>query len=52
MMDLHESSGTLGGVFKIGGDLPVNRFGYGTMRLVGDGAWGERMLMGLRLLND
>ena len=41
MMDLHESSGTLGGVFKIGGDLPVNRFGYGTMRLVGDGAWGE-----------
>jgi pyridoxine 4-dehydrogenase len=25
----------------IGGDLPVRRLGYGTMRLVGDGAWGE-----------
>ncbi len=29
------------GTFKIGGDLPVHRLGYGTMRLVGDGAWGE-----------
>jgi aryl-alcohol dehydrogenase-like predicted oxidoreductase len=29
------------GVFQIGGDLPVYRLGYGTMRLVGDGAWGE-----------
>jgi aryl-alcohol dehydrogenase-like predicted oxidoreductase len=27
--------------FLIGGDLPVRRLGYGTMRLVGDGAWGE-----------
>lgn len=29
------------GTFYIAGDLPVNRLGYGTMRLVGDGAWGE-----------
>lgn len=29
------------GAFLIGGDLPVSRLGYGTMRLVGDGAWGE-----------
>jgi aryl-alcohol dehydrogenase-like predicted oxidoreductase len=29
------------GSFSIGGDLPVHRLGYGTMRLVGDGAWGE-----------
>jgi aryl-alcohol dehydrogenase-like predicted oxidoreductase len=29
------------GTFSIGGDLPVHRLGYGTMRLVGDGAWGE-----------
>jgi pyridoxine 4-dehydrogenase len=29
------------GAFKIGGDLSVNRLGYGTMRLVGEGAWGE-----------
>src|SRR5580658_5752961 len=27
--------------FSIGGDLPVRRLGYGTMRLVGEGAWGE-----------
>jgi pyridoxine 4-dehydrogenase len=27
--------------FRIGGNLPVHRLGYGTMRLVGDGAWGE-----------
>ena len=29
------------GTFLIGGDVPVHRLGYGTMRLVGDGAWGE-----------
>jgi aryl-alcohol dehydrogenase-like predicted oxidoreductase len=29
------------GTFLIGGDLPINRLGYGTMRLVGEGAWGE-----------
>jgi len=29
------------GTFLIGGDMPVHRLGYGTMRLVGDGAWGE-----------
>ncbi len=34
-------SAALGGTFLIGGDLPVRRLGYGTMRLVGDGAWGE-----------
>ncbi len=31
----------LSGSFRIGGDLPVHRLGYGTMRLVGEGAWGE-----------
>lgn len=29
------------GTYTLGGDLKVNRLGYGTMRLVGDGAWGE-----------
>jgi aryl-alcohol dehydrogenase-like predicted oxidoreductase len=29
------------GMFSIAGDLAVHRLGYGTMRLVGDGAWGE-----------
>ena len=27
--------------FLLGGDLPVHRLGYGTMRLTGEGAWGE-----------
>jgi len=34
-------SASASGKFKIGGDLPVHRLGYGTMRLVGEGAWGE-----------
>src|SRR5690349_1464775 len=31
----------LGGTFKIGGDLEVHRLGFGAMRIVGDGVWGE-----------
>jgi pyridoxine 4-dehydrogenase len=27
--------------FKIGGDLEINRLGYGAMRLTGKGIWGE-----------
>src|ERR1700678_776065 len=34
-------SAAASGTFLIGGDLPAHRLGYGTMRLVGDGAWGE-----------
>jgi aryl-alcohol dehydrogenase-like predicted oxidoreductase len=34
-------SAVASGTFLIGGDLPVHRLGYGTMRLVGEGAWGE-----------
>ena len=29
------------GTFVIGGDLPVHRMGFGTMRLTGEGIWGE-----------
>jgi pyridoxine 4-dehydrogenase len=29
------------GVFKIGGDLPVHRLGFGAMRITGSGIWGE-----------
>jgi len=29
------------GTFSIGKDLPVNRLGYGAMRITGDGVWGE-----------
>ena len=29
------------GTFVMGGDLTVNRLGFGAMRLTGDGIWGE-----------
>lgn len=29
------------GTFKIGGDLPVHRLGFGAMRITGPGIWGE-----------
>ena len=29
------------GTIDIGGDLPVNRFGFGAMRITGEGIWGE-----------
>ncbi|MCS5498286.1 aldo/keto reductase [Cnuibacter physcomitrellae] len=28
------------GTFRLGGDLEVNRLGYGTMQLTGEGVWG------------
>ncbi len=40
-MDIQIPSASASGTFLIGGDLPVHRVGYGTMRLVGEGAWGE-----------
>jgi pyridoxine 4-dehydrogenase len=40
-MNTHSPSAAASGSFTIGGDLPVHRMGYGTMRLVGEGAWGE-----------
>jgi aryl-alcohol dehydrogenase-like predicted oxidoreductase len=40
-MDAKPLSASASGKFLIGGDLNVHRLGYGTMRLVGDGAWGE-----------
>lgn len=29
------------GTFRIGGDIAVNRLGFGAMRLTGEGIWGE-----------
>lgn len=31
----------LSGTFMIGGDLPINRLGFGAMRLCGEGVWDE-----------
>src|SRR5580658_3905284 len=27
--------------FRLGGDLEISRLGFGAMRIVGDGVWGE-----------
>ena len=27
--------------FKLGGELEINRLGYGAMRITGDGVWGD-----------
>jgi aryl-alcohol dehydrogenase-like predicted oxidoreductase len=35
------TSAKASGTFAIGGDLTVNRLGYGAMRITGDGIWGE-----------
>lgn len=29
------------GTFVLGGDLVVNRLGFGSMRITGEGIWGE-----------
>ena len=34
------ADGTPGGVFTLGGDLPVHRLGFGAMRVTGEGIWG------------
>jgi aryl-alcohol dehydrogenase-like predicted oxidoreductase len=34
-------SATAAGTFDIGGELTVNRLGFGAMRITGDGIWGE-----------
>jgi len=31
----------MSGTFKLGGDLPVHRLGFGSMQLTGEGVWGE-----------
>jgi len=35
------SNAAQSGTFKIGGDLEVNRLGFGAMRVTGDGIWGQ-----------
>jgi pyridoxine 4-dehydrogenase len=36
-----EPNAAASGQFSIGGDLPINRLGFGAMRITGDGIWGE-----------
>ncbi len=34
-------SASAAGTFSLGGDMEVNRLGYGAMRITGEGIWGE-----------
>src|SRR5271156_255656 len=36
-----ENIAAQGGTFALGGDLTVNRLGFGAMRITGEGIWGE-----------
>ena len=52
-----ETKAAPGGTFALGGDLTVNRLGYGAMRIVGKGVWGppedhDRVLTVLRKAVD
>jgi pyridoxine 4-dehydrogenase len=40
-MTLTTTSAAASGTYSIGGDLTVNRLGYGVMQLPGKGVWGE-----------
>ncbi len=41
MTDPSARPATASGEFRIGGDLPVVRLGYGAMQITGPGVWGE-----------
>lgn len=40
-LDPKDKPATKSGTFEIGGDLNVNRLGFGAMRITGTGIWGE-----------
>jgi aryl-alcohol dehydrogenase-like predicted oxidoreductase len=41
MTTITGSAAAAAGTFDLGGDLTVNRLGYGTMQLTGKGVWGD-----------
>ena len=38
---MSKSNAALSGTFRIGGDIEINRLGFGAMRITGPGIWGE-----------
>lgn len=40
-LDMDKRSASASGTFTLGGDLTVNRLGFGAMRITGSGVWGE-----------
>jgi pyridoxine 4-dehydrogenase len=39
-MTIQIADASAAGIFRLGGDLPVNRIGFGAMRITGKGIWG------------
>ncbi len=39
--NVNKPDAALSGTFSIAGDMPVNRMGFGAMRITGKGIWGE-----------
>ncbi|MDF1705339.1 MAG: aldo/keto reductase [Aeromicrobium sp.] len=37
---MNQPTASAAGTFDLGGDLPVNRLGYGAMQITGEGVWG------------
>jgi aryl-alcohol dehydrogenase-like predicted oxidoreductase len=40
IMNVREISANFAGMIELGGELSVNRLGFGAMRLTGEGIWG------------
>src|SRR5271156_4986840 len=40
-ISMSELNASASGLFKIGGEIAINRLGYGAMRITGAGIWGE-----------
>ena len=38
---MSDISAQASGTFKLGGDIEINRLGYGAMRVTGEGVWGQ-----------
>ena len=38
---MHDLDAKASGTFALGGDLEINRLGFGAMRITGEGVWGE-----------
>ncbi|ABF45980.1 aldo/keto reductase [Deinococcus geothermalis DSM 11300] len=41
MTDTITPNAAQSGIFRIGGELPVHRLGFGAMRITGEGVWGD-----------
>jgi len=41
MKVIHRYTAAMAGTFRVGGDIEINRLGFGAMRITGPGIWGQ-----------